>query len=598
MKKLVLLVGLLLGLCTLALGADRNALFAVPDFNALPPAIETISETTQNGVILTELYFAGAPFNGQPTRIYGFYARPAAPGKYPGVVQLHGAGLVTLTSAAALLYAQHGYACLSIDWAGPGPNRVGKTSELSSPGWMASPALLPDGTPDKTKPWVLVPPEVSGITNGVRFVLRAFMFLRSRPEVDANKLCLSGMSAGAHLSLLVLGQDPTIKAATVKYGEAFIRDVFSSFDGYFGPIAMTSKADQDAWLAVLDPKYDVPNYKASVLLVSGTDDIFFWMPIVLKTYREIPTPKRLLMLPNDNHSQVGNEEIPMRWFGAVLGTAPAFPQATAPTAQVNGEDLQLTSQVTGPSKLTSVQFIVKTMPLKTFWAGSKDPPWSLVPTTQDGDNWTATVPAPAAGEQLVAYVLVQDETGARVSSDTVEAPDYPQWRGLPASATTASVPGPAGPMLADGNLFLDPSFEEQKQGTVGQLYLNFVGQPTWDGSGAQAHTGKWAVAVTGGDQNYLACGAPAEAGKTYRLSGYFKAEHDGVRVRLQINWGKAGGGLVKYELSTPVITTDYQKYEIVATAPPETASALLIISGGSGVDDKVWMDDLYYGEVK
>ena len=113
---------------------------------------------------------------------------------------------------------------------------------------------------------------------------------------------------GAHLTLLILGAEPSFKAAAVKYGMGFIRDIPipGCFHGYFGPIAICPKEEQDAWLAYLDPKHNIGKYKASVLMLSGTDDIFFAMPAVLATYRAIPTEKRLLMFPNENHGYVGN----------------------------------------------------------------------------------------------------------------------------------------------------------------------------------------------------------------------------------------------------------------------------------------------------
>ncbi|HEY3378602.1 MAG TPA: acetylxylan esterase [Armatimonadota bacterium] len=424
MRKQVVLWALLVLCLVPVMAADRQALFTVPDFRALPPAQNVINE-----IVLTEVSFAGAPFNGSPTRIYGFYARPAKPGKYPGVVQLHGAGLDVLKPDAAIFYAKHGFACLSIDWAGPAKERKEPRkppySKFDSPGNLAYEPESEHGKPWPTK-WQIRGVEKDGITNGVRFVLRSFMYLRSRPEVNAKQLCLSGMSAGAHLSLLVLGQDPTIKAATVKYGEAFIRDLPGYYGGYFGPLTLAPKADQDAWLSVLDPKWDMPKYKANVLLLSGTDDIFFWMPIVLKTYREIPTDKRLLMLPNDNHSQVGNEEIPLRYFQSVLKTAPAYPTVTVPTVTATPEGLLLSVKVTAPSKLSKVVFITKRMPLKTFnWMKE----WQTVPAELNGESWQAKVPVVADGEQMIAYAMVEDTTGAKISSDTVELPEYPHWRG-------------------------------------------------------------------------------------------------------------------------------------------------------------------------
>ncbi len=119
--------------------------------------------------------------------------------------------------------------------------------------------------------------------------------------MDPEKLFLSGISAGAHLSLLVLGQDPAIKGAAVKYGCGYV-DTPGYFGGCFDPLALVSRESQTKWLDVLDPKLDLANYKASMLMLSGTDDIFFRMPLVLMTYRAILTRSGLVVLPNDNHT--------------------------------------------------------------------------------------------------------------------------------------------------------------------------------------------------------------------------------------------------------------------------------------------------------
>ncbi len=432
MKRRIWLGGLLLaGLAAPLFAADRAAILKAQDLTAAPLAEEVISTNEKDGVVTTELYFSGGEFNGQPSRIYGYYSRPIAAGQYPGVVQLHGAGLQKLSPEASIFYAQNGFACLSIDWCGPAAQRKNPRqvpySTFNSPGNMAY------GDPEKKGRFKSYGPEVDGITNGVHFVLRSFMYLRQRPEVKSDALFLSGMSAGAHLSLIILGLDPGIRGAAVKYGCAFIRDLPGYYGGYFGPLTLCPPEEQDAWLAVLDPKVGIPAYRASVLLLSGTDDIFFWMPIVLKTYREIPTPKRLLMLPNDNHSQVGNEKLPLRYFRALLGAVPEFPTAETPMAEIKGAELQLTCRVTVPSPLTKASFYVKRMPAKEFTHGlRKDSPvkWEAVAAKTEGERCTAALPAPVADEQVVAYLLLEDQTGASVSSDTVEVPAFPKWRGL------------------------------------------------------------------------------------------------------------------------------------------------------------------------
>lgn len=406
---------------------DRAELFQVPDFTTLPPDTEVISKKTTNGVVVTELSFTGAPFNGQPTRIYGFYARPSGSKKVPGVVQLHGAGLNVLNDQAAVFYAKNGFACLSIDWAGPAKDRAEPRkppySTFESPGNIAQEVA-------NGKPWRSHGPEKDGITNGVRFVLRSLMFLRSQPDVDPNSLFISGMSAGAHLTLLVLGQDISIKGAAVKYGCGFVREIPAYFGGYFGPLSITSKQEQDEWLKVLDPALDVANYKSSVLMLTGTDDIFFKMPLVLLTYRAIPSPKRLVMLPNDNHTQVNNEEVPLRWFKSLLGIVPEFPKLEAPTATAENKQLRLSAKVEAPRKVSGVVFYVKRMPQSSFaFDHTEGARWEPVPAKSANGVWTATVPTPSSDEQLVAYATATDSTGTDASSDTIEVPEYPQWRG-------------------------------------------------------------------------------------------------------------------------------------------------------------------------
>jgi cephalosporin-C deacetylase-like acetyl esterase len=415
---------------------DWRDWFAVPDFQMLPPNVEVLSRKTADGVTTTEFYMAGAPFNGKPTKIYAFYSRPEKKGKYPAVLELHGAVYRKLSPDATIGYAKNGFCCLAIEWFGQTPQgqkpREPPFSLYDSPGKMVLP--LPR---QKKQLRVAVDPNVDGIRNGVMFVRRATMFLKSRPEVDSERLCIAGGSAGAYLTLLVLGVEPSFKAAAVKYGCGFARDLPGYFGGFFGPLVLCRKEGQDAWLAVLDPKHGIANYQAKVLLVSGTDDIFFRMPLVLKTYRAIPTEKRLLMFPNDNHSQVRNWQMPLRYFQAAFGQAPAWPSVEVPSAKTDGDKLILSVKASGCSGIAKLSFWIKRMPRAIFWFGTRakgtpgeNVKWNEVRAARIGKPWVTAIPAPDKDEQIVAYALVEDKTGVKVSSDTVEVPVYPKWRGL------------------------------------------------------------------------------------------------------------------------------------------------------------------------
>ncbi len=402
----------------------RAALFDVEDFSALPPEVKILSEKTEEGVVLSELTFQGAPFNGQPTRIYAFYARPATGDRFPGVVLIHGANLGVLKKDGAVNYARNGFACLSLDWAGPAAERKKPRqppySEVSSPGPMAQ--KLGENK------FAIHGVETDLLTNAVRFILRGLEFLRNQPEVDSENLFLSGTSAGAHLTLMAVGLDPKIRGVSVKYGNAFIRDMPGYFGGYFGPLSLTPKDQQDEWLAALDPKHGFPAIRANVLMLSGTDDIFFWMPIVLESYRQLPGPKHLIMIPNDNHSTVNVETLPMKYFQSILGVSAAFPVAETPSANVEGNELLLSTTVDSKDPEPNVSFVVKRMPLSGFrW--KEDPPWEVIPAVLEGTLWQTRLPALTPGEQIVAYANVENADGSIGSSDTLEVPDYPRWRG-------------------------------------------------------------------------------------------------------------------------------------------------------------------------
>ncbi len=416
-----------------SLSAAPDGFFDVPDVKTLPLNVDVLSATVTDGVRVLEFFMDGAPFNGKATRIHGFYARPEKEGRYPAVLDLHGAGLNKLSPATAIAYAGNGFCCLAIDWCGPTPTREPPYSEFDSPGNMQVQVKDANGVPIKRK--YTSNPETSAMRNGVLFVRRSVQFLQSRPEVDADRLCIAGASAGAFLTLVSLGHEPAFKAAAVKYGCGFLTMPAYRMGGYVIGMTLCPREEQEAWTAIFDSKHRLNQVKANVLMLSGTDDHFFWMPMVLQTYRAMTNPKQLLMLPNDNHSQVGNWKIPLSHFQSVFGLAPAWPTVQPPTVAMNGATVELSAQVSGSVPIADVSFWVKRMPLADFKfkrqirtpIGSIEP-WREIEASETDGAWRAVLPAPAEGEQIVAYAMVTDANGIQVSSDTLELPEYPQWR--------------------------------------------------------------------------------------------------------------------------------------------------------------------------
>ena len=154
--------------------------------------------------LVQEVYYAGEPLNGKPTRVFAYYAKPdgPGPGPFPGMVLVHGGGGKAF-SDWALHWAQRGYAAIAMDLSGSGPN-----------------GRLPDGGPDQSDAVKFRPFEDSDARNmwtyhAVAAAIRAHSLLAAQPGVDKKRIGLTGISWGGYLTCIIAGLDHRFKAAIV-----------------------------------------------------------------------------------------------------------------------------------------------------------------------------------------------------------------------------------------------------------------------------------------------------------------------------------------------------------------------------------------------
>ena len=166
--------------------------------------------------------------------------------------------------------------------------------------------------------------------------------------------------------------------------------------------------------------------------------------------------------------------------------------------------------------------------------------------------------------------------GNSASTDTVEVPQWPRWRGLPGEERR--------PKLAAGNLLGTDGEFESKRG------FNFVNRAAVELSGEYARTGKGACHVFDGDRNFIARGIPARGGRPFKLTGWFRSCEPQGSARRQINWSKQGK-LLKFDLKTPKITGEYQQLTLEGVIPEGAENGLLIITSPGG---GMYIDDLDY----
>jgi dienelactone hydrolase len=235
------------------------------DLEALrrPPRVSSADE----GKILTALYYEGEPYQGKPTRVFAYLARPeGGKGKLPAMVLVHGGGGAAFKEWAEL-WARRGYVALAMDLAGQGPDRK----------------RLPDGGPaqdDATK-FGDVPVKDAWSYHAVAAVIRGVSLLASREEVDPQRLGLTGISWGGYLTCIVAGLDDRLKVAVPVYGCGFLDE-----NSVWLPTFKEMTPDlRKAWVERFDPSRYLAQARMPMLFVNGTNDFAYPLDSYRKSYR-------------------------------------------------------------------------------------------------------------------------------------------------------------------------------------------------------------------------------------------------------------------------------------------------------------------------
>ena len=228
-----------------------------------PSKVEWLDKTGT----LRRLMYESEPYQGKTTRVFAYYAEPEkVEGKLPAMVLVHGGG-GTAFAEWAQLWAKRGYVAIAMDLAGHGEGRK----------------RLADGGPNQDDPSRFKPQALKEAWSyhAVAAVIRGHSLLRSLPNVDADRVGLTGISWGGYLTCIVAGLDDRFKVAVPVYGCGFIHDN-SVWNGTF------AKMDADwrkTWVANFDPSVYLAQAKMPMLFVNGTNDFAYPLDSYQKSYR-------------------------------------------------------------------------------------------------------------------------------------------------------------------------------------------------------------------------------------------------------------------------------------------------------------------------
>lgn len=303
----------------------------------------------------------------------------------------------------AKLWADRGYVALAMDLAGKGPD--GKRLPDGGPD-QGDTAKLPAARTNLKEVWSY---------HAVAAVIRGVSLVRSLPEVDPERVALTGISWGGYLTCIVAGLDDRLKAAVPVYGCGFLHEN-STWLKRFADMPEDWRRD---WVAAFDPSSHLGGAKMPVLFVNGTNDFAYPLDSYKKSYRLVKD-RTLCVTVNMPHGH------PQGWAPKEIGLfidrhlkgGPGLPGIGAePTVDEASKSVTVGFTCEKP-KSAALHWTSDTGP----W---KERRWKTVPARAEGGRLTADLPA---DRPLVLFLTLTDERGATVSTETLTLEKVPEKR--------------------------------------------------------------------------------------------------------------------------------------------------------------------------
>ena len=363
-----------------------------------PPHTYPAESFKQDGV--RALFYDGLPWRGKPTRVFAWYGVPEhkAGEKVPAMVLVHGGG-GTAFAAWVRLWTSRGYAAIAMDNCGCVPDGTyahwKRGEQGGPPGWGGF-DQIDEPTPDQ---WTY---------HAVADVILANSLLRSLPEVDPQRIGITGISWGGYLTCIAAGVDNRFRFAVPVYGCGFLGD-----DSTWVPtLHDMGEVKAKKWLDLWDPSRYLPRATMPFLWVDGTNDFAYPLDSLQKSYRLPPGPRMLATRVRMPHGHGGPGENPEE----IHAFADSILKAGVPLAQITaqGHDAReawVACKPTSPIVKAELNYTTNTGP----WMQRE---WKTLPVQFDGAQNKATATLP--DKVTVFYFNLIDQRGLIVSSEHVE----------------------------------------------------------------------------------------------------------------------------------------------------------------------------------
>ncbi len=347
------------------------------------------------------MFYDGPVWKGKPTRVFAWYAIPdVKPGeKVPAMVLVHGGGGTAFPDWVRM-WAARGYAAISMDVCGCVP----RGTQMN---WQRHPAGGPEGWGgfyqldwDEHDQWTY---------QAVSDVVLANSLVRSWPQVDPDRVGVTGVSWGGYLTSIVSALDERFRFAIPVYGCGFLTDNSAWVRQDFQEMA---PKDVARWASMWDPSQYLPRTKMPMLWLTGTNDFAYPLDSLQKSYRLPKGPRTLSITVRMLHQHTGrSEDAP-----EILAFADSFLRAGKPLAKIvdqgrRGEQAWASYTSDRPIAKAELNF---TNDLGDWEARD----WQTIPADVRANQHEVSANLPATAR--VCYFNLIDDRGLIVSTEHVE----------------------------------------------------------------------------------------------------------------------------------------------------------------------------------
>jgi hypothetical protein len=235
-------------------------------------------------------------------------------------------------------------------------------------------------------------------------VIRGVSLLGSQPEVDPDRIGVTGISWGGYLTSIVAGLDDRLKVAIPVYGCGFIHEN-SAWNGHFKKLG----AKREQWVENFEPSRYLGGARMPVLWVNGTNDFAYPLDSYQKSYRLVKDRALAVTVRLPHSHPAGWAPVEIALF-ADQHLRKGKPLPTITAAKRDGAKVEVRYQSALPAKGAGLHYTTDTGP----WQKRL---WKTIPLEATGEVVRGELPT---GRPLVYFVTVTDARGATASTEHEE----------------------------------------------------------------------------------------------------------------------------------------------------------------------------------